>query len=131
MKTQAVHVNLKKLREDFRLSILEMAAIFDGIDAEMIQKWEDGELEPDIKQVIKIAEHFQVDYNELFYGSKEEENKESLGCGAIVGLSFLALLILFALAVAIGFEWAMLIGLALVSGVTIVAFSNISNKISK
>ncbi|GFD78702.1 helix-turn-helix domain-containing protein [Tenacibaculum sp. IMCC1] len=58
-----------KLRKERGLSQMDLGALL-GIDRENIRKYEKGLQEPRLRTIIKFAEAFQIDFNELL-GIKE------------------------------------------------------------
>lgn len=75
-KENLLSINLKKYREENKLTQLQLAELLEVSD-KSISKWELGEVYPSKKNIIKIAELLNISIESLLIENTEEETKNS------------------------------------------------------
>lgn len=74
MNKEAIGKFLKSLRDEKKLTQIQLSNAFDGIYSDaLISKWENGKSVPNIDDLKKLAEYFNVSVDEILNGAKYEE----------------------------------------------------------
>ena len=93
-----------KYRKKYNLSQEELAKEI-GVTRQTISKWELNETTPDLKQAIKLAEIFNINFNKIINvinneeSLKEERNERIKNYALILLLSILVIIIVSAISI--------------------------------